>query len=112
MNEKGFLTTDDEGGVIHVAVDILYCETVGTPAWDRVLDYCLRNEVRRSEIEDLRAALEPLSARYGQNLLIRGDEAGLLMMEHDYRRVARRLLEQGALTPWSEWDRLQTGICS
>ena len=111
MSETSFLTTDYSGGVIHVAVDTLYCETIGTPAWDLVREYCFRSETRRSEIEDLRAALEPLCAGYEKNI-IKGDDQALAQMECEYRRVARRLLEEGVLTPWSEWDRLQTGICS
>jgi len=106
MPEPTFLRIDDDGRVTEVRVDILYRETVGAPEGDRIQEYCFTDERRRSEIEELRVKLDNFCLDFIGEPATKGT---MYRMEATFRGIAGMMLAAGNLTPWSQWDRLQTG---
>jgi len=98
MSEDATFSRDARTRGFSVNVPRLYCETIGAPVTEEVMQYCLRRDGwRREQLMHLARRLEDVV-----NGDVRGQsQAGL---EAACRAEARRMLDDDDVTAWTPMD--------
>jgi len=93
---------DGPGGSLSVNVPRLYCETIGAPVQDPVMQYCLdRDNWRREQLINLARRIEELVVPVMND---KGTPETLATIEHRCRAHAHAMLREDDLTQWTPMD--------